>query len=90
MNFIEDGESLLLSYDIGRQLSPNFRGSPKSSVSSIKAVLVNCDGPMFQYSPLFEESNLQLVRERERERERETLLLCLFIGTIPASENPPC
>ena len=61
MSFIEHGESLLLNHDIGRQTSPVTRGTPKAVVSSIKAVLVNCDGPMFQYSPIFDESMLQMV-----------------------------
>ena len=68
-------------------MSPGIRGSPKAVVSSIKAILVNCDGPMFQYTPIFDHSVLQLVskphsgrekewggeggRKREREREAE-------------------
>ena len=82
VSFIEHGESLLLNQDAGPQMSPAIRGSPKAAVSSIKAILVNCDGPMFQYTPIFDQNILQLVsivmeelceRERggKRERERE-------------------
>ena len=60
MAFIVYGESLLLSHDSGRQTSPISRGSPK--VSSIKAVFVNCDGPMFQYSPIFNENNMHILQ----------------------------
>ena len=61
MSFIEHGESLLLNQDAGPQMSPGTRGSPKAAVSSIKAILVNCDGPMFQYTPIFDRNVLQLV-----------------------------
>ena len=86
VSFIENGESLLLNQDAGPQMSPGTRGSPKPAVSSIKATLVNCDGPMFQYTPIFDQNVLQLVSkrhtctqsraeqsraERERKRERE-------------------
>ena len=60
-----DGESLLLNQHTERQASPVIKGSPKSAVSSIKAVIVNCSGPMFQYSPIFDENahtcSLQVV-----------------------------
>ena len=95
MSFIEHGESLLLNQDAGRQMSPGTRGSPKAAVSSIKAVLVNCDGPMFQYTPIFDQNILQLVstivdvvgvyvydeseKERERERERKVKLIYLLL-----------
>lgn len=61
VSFIEHGESLLLNEDAGPQMSPGTRGSPKAAVSSIKAILVNCDGPMFQYTPIFDQNVLQLV-----------------------------
>lgn len=61
MSFIEHAESLLLNQDAGPQTSPGTRGSPKATVSSIKAILVNCEGPMFQYTPIFDQSILQLV-----------------------------
>ena len=61
MDFVEYGESLLLSHDAEKQTSPLTRGSPKVAVSSIKAVMVHCEGPMFQYSPMFDENILHLV-----------------------------